>query len=675
MLVSGLAEAPGFATPQCSLALQPVRDYVDALVRKVCKEQQTCREHGYIMGRSRWSRAAAFETNWRQPAGRKSKIHDANLIELVRAQLLKNSAASSNLCIQTGTKDLIVSHTLHKQKAWIFADSEEIQGQMSASTMRRIVKAHLNEFKEPQCKSDYCQYCYDLDAKVIPKMVRLMNKGKAKLSELMPCYFAAWEVYEKKHSLHHRPGLHLELFLHFVNKHCSTSPCRDHVGSDFPCGLLHLRQPGSGFNQGQRVDLHSLEADLEFNLKKVQKLLNSYLFHRAANFHQRPALDALVVAPPLGHCVLMVDFKELLTLPIGNVQTSEMFYATGRFEVCTFGGVLVEHLPGSTAAAPRVETSHILLFSSVLDHTALRANQLIDVCLGLRKGHLPLEGLHIVADAGMHFRSYESLYHHMVTLPAKHRVPCWCHWGVEKHFKSACDRMFGWLNSWITRAKLNGANIKTLDELVSLVQSESSKQRSSDPASHIHVLRDESAKPPAGKRLLATDLHITRTYCIGATPADQKIYRYGVKVRNFVFSTQTVGTDLTSCLYDEDTESSGDYRRGYYGAGEAAWNTNPKTLARNEETTLTKRQQAQQHILDRNVMYLRHRAPLTEAQLQRKRADFEAKRQRRKERLAESSSSSSSSEEDSNAADISDSDGNWKRKSWVRLVHCGACSE
>lgn len=407
------------------------------------------------------------------------------------------------------------------------------------------------------------------------------------------------------------------------------------------------------------MDLHSLEADLEFNLKKVQKLLNSYLFHRAANFHQRPALDALVVAPPLGHCVLMVDFKELLTLPIGNVQTSEMFYATGRFEVCTFGGVLVEHLPGSTAAAPRVETSHILLFSSVLDHTALRANQLIDVCLGLRKGHLPLEGLHIVADAGMHFRSYESLYHHMVTLPAKHRVPCWCHWGVEKHFKSACDRMFGWLNSWITRAKLNGANIKTLDELVSLVQSESSKQRSSDPASHIHVLRDESAKPPAGKRLLATDLHITRTYCIGATPADQKIYRYGVKVRNFVFSTQTVGTDLTSCLYDEDTESSGDYRRGYYGAGEAAWNTNPKTLARNEETTLTKRQQAQQHILDRNVMYFRHRAPLTEAQLQRKRADFEAKRQRRKERLAESSnSSSSSSEEDSNAADISDSDGN-----------------
>ena len=96
----------------------------------------------------------------------RAKSPDANLIELVKAQLEKNSAASSNLCVKTGTKDVIVSHTLHKQKAWIFADSEELQEQMSVSTMRRIV----NEPKEPQCKSDYCQYCHNLDAKVIPKI-------------------------------------------------------------------------------------------------------------------------------------------------------------------------------------------------------------------------------------------------------------------------------------------------------------------------------------------------------------------------------------------------------------------------------------------------------------------------------------------------------------------------
>ena len=161
-----------------------------------------------------------------------------------------------------------------------------------------------------------------------------MNKGKANLSELMPCYFASWEEFEKKHSLQASSPLGTCL-AHFVSKHCSASPCGDHVGSDFPCGLLHLsshlRQPGSGFNQGQRVDLHSLEADFEFNLKMVQKVLNSYLFQRAVKFYQGPALDTLVAAPPLGQCVLMVDFKELLTLPIDNIQTSECFLQQGDF--------------------------------------------------------------------------------------------------------------------------------------------------------------------------------------------------------------------------------------------------------------------------------------------------------------------------------------------------------
>ena len=166
------------------------------------------------------------------------------------------------------------------------------------------------------------------------------------------------------------------------------------VAQTFLVVLRGCDSQAAGFRQTHHVDLHALEAELEFTLKKLQKLLNSYLFHRAANLHQRPCLDKLMAAPPLGHVALLVDFKELLTLPLSKVQTSEMFYATGRFEVCTFGGVLVEHLPESTEESPKVETSYILIFSSILDHTALRANQLIDVCLGQRKKHVPLSGIH-----------------------------------------------------------------------------------------------------------------------------------------------------------------------------------------------------------------------------------------------------------------------------------------
>lgn len=235
------------------------------------------------------------------------------------------------------------------------------------------------------------------------------------------------------------------------------------------------------------------------------------------------------------------------------------------------GGVLVKHLPESTEESPKVETSYILIFSSILDHTALRANQLIDVCLGQRKGHVPLSGIHLVADAGLHFRSYESLCHHCVTLPGTFKVPCLCHWGVEKHIKSACDRLFGWLNGWITRAKKNGSKIHKLEELVDMAKAESSKHQFADPASRIVVVHDESAKPPPGKRLLASDLHIARTYCIGARPATEPYWRYKVRVQNFVFSTQTTGTNLSSSLYHEDADAAADWRRGFYGKVEASW--------------------------------------------------------------------------------------------------------
>lgn len=145
-------------------------------------------------------------------------------------------------------------------------------------------------------KSEYCIYCHDLDAKVIPKMVRLMSKARAKFSELLPNYFALWLVYEKKYELHHQPGLHLELFEHYVNRHSCAAACREHRNTEFPCGLRRWR---GDLGRAKQLTLHSLEAELEFSVKKLRKLLDSYLFHRAANLHQRPQLDRLLHVRPL----------------------------------------------------------------------------------------------------------------------------------------------------------------------------------------------------------------------------------------------------------------------------------------------------------------------------------------------------------------------------------------
>lgn len=486
-------------------------------------------------------------------------------------------------------------------------------------------------------------------------MVRLMSKARAKFSELLPNYFALWLVYEKKYELHHQPGLYLELFEHYVNRHSCAAACREHRNTEFPCDLRRLR---GDLGRAKQLTLHSLEAELEFSVKKLRKLLDSYLFHRAANLHQRPQLDRLLQCPPIGHCVLLVDFKELLTLPIAQVEISEMFYATWRFEVCTFGGVLVEHAPTSTADAPQVETRYIPVFSSILDHTALRANQLIDVCLSLRKDHVPLRALHIVADAGPHFRSYESIHHHLVGLPQKHGVACYCHWGVEKHMKSRCDQMFGWLNKWIARAKRTTTCIKTLEELVAMVQRESAKQNSSDPASKVLVVHDESAKPPPGDRLLASGLHITRTYCLGSVPADSRIFRFKVRITNYIFSNRAAGTELTSDLYEESTEATPAWRRGFYGPGKSNWDTTVQTLGLHDETALTRRQKLQASLLP-HATHLRHRAPLTQDEKEHKKQIFLQRRQKRKEAnvVRDNQSSSSSSSSTDTSADEANSSG------------------
>ena len=53
-----------------------------------------------------------------------------------------------------------------------------------------------------------------------------------------------------------------------------------------------------------------------------------------------------------------------------------------------------------------------------------------------------METIHLLSDAGPHFRSYEALHHAAVAMPAQHKARVCIHFGVEKHFKSEADRLF-----------------------------------------------------------------------------------------------------------------------------------------------------------------------------------------------------------------------------------------
>ena len=164
----------------------------------------------------------------------------------------------------------------------------------------------------------------------------------------------------------------------------------------------------------------------------------------------------------------------------------------------------------------------------------------------------------------------------------------------------------------------------------------------------------DSEKPPAGKRLLSPDLHISRTYCLGATVEHRTPSRFGVRVTNYIFSDEQRGADLTSNLYQECTETTESWRRGFFGPGEANWNTCPMSLDRNEETVLTRRQRAQEHLIP-HATQIRRRAPLTEAELAAKKQQFIDRRIARKN--AQTRSSSSESDTDSSSTtEMSDND-------------------
>jgi hypothetical protein len=97
---------------------------------------------------------------------------------------------------------------------------------------------------------------------------------------------------------------------------------------------------------------------------------------------------------------------------------------------------------------------YILLVSEILDHDAQAANMMINQVLQTIRTHPSLEWNHVktlwlASDCGPHFRSYENAAHFLHTLPTALNLQVHVLFLGEQHGKGACDRLFGWTNSWL----------------------------------------------------------------------------------------------------------------------------------------------------------------------------------------------------------------------------------
>ena len=244
--------------------------------------------------------------------------------------------------------------TLTEDKKSIWHGDQEVKANLSLSTLRRIAKKSFSQYKPAFSVNDYCIYCYDLKEKVQPQVQELLTAVRRELEEEMPFYFAAWDEMVEREHLTDRPGLHLRQLRHFIFHHSEQGPCRHHAqqqrrgqpAPSFPCGLAHLRTRENGFPQRRRFDLRAKEAGACVRLQNMSKLLDGYVFHRAANDFQKPLMAKLLDEPVSGTLTILSDFKEQVTLPIRGVQTGEEFYANSRKEISIFGSVLSERDSG-----------------------------------------------------------------------------------------------------------------------------------------------------------------------------------------------------------------------------------------------------------------------------------------------------------------------------------------
>ena len=307
----------------------------------------------------------------------------------------------------------------------------------------------------------------------------------------------------------------------------------------------------------------------------------------------------------------------------------------------------------------------MLLLSDILDHTCARASQCIDLVLQQRRGSGPLTEINLLSDSGPRFRAYEALYHYTCEMPIVHKARVVVHYGVEKHFKSEADRLFALYEQYVKAVQNENRSSLELDQLCDFLRQRNETQRARDPTAPFLVVVQDTAsqKKPANQRskLTAPGFHISRTHCMSSTPVESRASRLKVRICNHVFSNMAASTDITSSVVLKDSQDvTESYRRGYWcEAGRKNWDTTVEPLGIHDETVLTRRQSAQQHLLGegRDIPYAdvarKQRCLIAKRERQRERRKLRA--EERKELLDADEESSSSSGSSSNTSSQSSS--------------------
>ena len=191
--------------------------------------------------------------------------------------------------------------------------------------------------------------------------------------------------------------------------------------------------------------------------------------------------------------------EEIITLPLGPIETNQIWYARSRLAVAVLGAKLWSR------SCPR---GHWYQFASrVLEKTAAYSFSLLGDLLKLAKEDGLLEGVREVkvwSDTGPHFRAYHLLASTAVELTEAWGVNFRFAFGLERHFKNECDGHFAVLGRRV-ELKRKTKMLATVADLIEAWREGFEMAKKSDP-----LYPDETSIDyvPAEKTLLAMwDFH------------------------------------------------------------------------------------------------------------------------------------------------------------------------
>lgn len=526
--------------------------------------------------------------------GRPSKRCNPAIRAAVEAILMNTSQETSIVRVRQNGDFQSVRNMLTTPHQ-LYWSSPRIRSLMSQATFYRMMRSVFRSFSLCKRRTDVCDICLHHDNKFVPEVQRVVDHARRSLETLWPGYCAPFDA-EQDASVD--SVANLQRLSRFVDAHpqkfaearatwvadlenkdgvrvayrarsglqllaslrvpcCPWCPLSRCVGSGCCiCQHLHLHVASL------RFDLHKAEADASHQLRSFLGAAAAFQWHFTTVRRQGQCAQELLLAPPSGTVVWLMDFKQNVTTPIGPSEGGSWWYATSRVQHTVFG--LLQVVSGTTPTS-----TYFTFLTDVQDHSA----HLVRVFLSKLLEQMPSETqtLQVWCDCGPHFRTYVLAYFLLVEIvQAKGIVVC-LNFAAEHHGKGQVDGLFGRLDGFM-KAKARTHVISSLDDLGRAYKEGAARTAAVDPSVQYVFYIEDPADSELQKpyRALQTEknFEIQKTYCLESRPRGPLRGRpvdadCGVYLVNRFFSDRSTGEILAGLYVQRPADPTRSWKRSY----------------------------------------------------------------------------------------------------------------